>query len=235
MKPTLLILLLTAGVLYSNIGKAGEPVQSHSSIRQAAQLFLANHQNIQPHSEKEIHIGHLDPRLSLRQCDSQLDTFLAPGGKLVGKTTVGVRCSAPRPWAIYVPATVKLYARVYQTINPLPKGHIISEHDISPVKYNLARLHRGYYTDKTDILGKQTRRNLPAHKVLSPGQIRTPLLVKRGEQVALIAKSRQFAIRMQGKAMMDGAKGDRIRVKNLSSKRIIEGVVTRHGEVAVLN
>jgi flagella basal body P-ring formation protein FlgA len=38
---------------------------------------------------------------------------------------------------------------------------------------------------------------------------------------------------MQGEAVMDGRRGERIRVRSLSSKKIVEGVVTAPGVIKV--
>jgi flagella basal body P-ring formation protein FlgA len=218
------------------ISQAGtEERQNHAAILQAARLFLENHQDIQQYPDRDIQLGYLDPRLSLAACEQPLETYLAPGARTIGKTTVGVRCHAPKAWALYVPATVNLYRQVFETSANLPKGHIIREDDIAPVKQNLSKLNRGYFTDKQQLVGKQTRRRLYQGRIITPSQVKAPLLVKRGEQVELIARSDSFAVRMSGKAMMDGARGERIRVKNLSSRRIIEGTVTQAGQVTVMN
>ena len=202
---------------------------------QAVQQFLQNHQAIADYKDRDIQVGHLDPRLSLTQCSEPLKTYLVPGARILGKTTVGVRCQSPKPWALYVPAQVNLYQEVYQTADNLAKGHIIRESDISLIKQNISRLNRGYFTEKQQLVGKQTKRRLTLGKIINPYQVKAPLLIKRGEQVELIAKTGLYAVRMSGKAMMDGARGDRIRVKNLSSQRIIEGTVTQAGQVTVLN
>lgn len=235
MKPTLPILLLTCLLLHSAIGTAGNPKQhSHAAIVDAVKQFLTS-QDEETAGERSIQVGHLDPRLNLEQCAEPLQTYLAPGARSVGKTTVGVRCQSPRPWALYVPARVDLYQTVYQTAGNLPRGHIIRADDIAPIKQNLTRLHRGYFSEKDQLIGKETRRRLQQGQVITPNQVKAPLLVKRGEQVELIAQSQLFSVRMNGKALMDGARGDRIRVKNLSSDRIIEGTVTQPGQVMVMN
>jgi flagella basal body P-ring formation protein FlgA len=56
-------------------------------------------------------------------------------------------------------------------------------------------------------------------------------LVKRGQQVVLLAQTSSIIVKMSGKAMADGAAGEKIKVKNLSSDRVIEGIVTENGSV----
>lgn len=233
--PTLLILMCLYLLGLSGICKAGDPLQSHTAIINAVEAFLQAQPGLGDREQVEINVGHIDSRLQLHACEAPLETFLAPGHKTLGKTTVGVRCHSPKPWALYIPASIDRYALVYQTKGPLPKGHILRQDDITTVKANLARLNYGYFTDAQALIGKQTSRRISQNKILSPNLVKDPLLVKRGEQVALVAKSGHYAIRMSGQAMMNGSQGDKIRVKNLSSQRIIEGVVTQRGEVTVLN
>jgi flagella basal body P-ring formation protein FlgA len=209
--------------------------QSHSTIIAAVEQFL--HEQLKPgeYTRAEIEVGHMDSRLQLQACQQPLQTFLAPGSKAIGKTTVGVRCNSSKPWALYVSAMVSLYTQVYKTATPLTKGHIISAADIIAVEGDLAKLNSGYFTDKNRLIGQQLRRNILKNQIIKPSQVKPQLLVKRGQQVGLVAKSDTFSIKMAGKAMMDGAIGERIRVKNLSSNRIIEGIVTRSGEVTTDN
>lgn len=234
-RPTLLIMLSILTLGSSIISQAGQQTESHSAITHAVQQFLESQDEINKHKKFTIDVGRLDSRLSLSACEQALETYLAPGSKLRGRTSVGVRCSAPKPWAVYIPATINLISTAYKTSRHLARGHIIQEQDIESAEYNLSSLNYGYFAEKTGLIGKQTRRRLQQGHIITPNQIIEPLMVKRGEKVALIAKSSSFSIKMKGEAMMNGAQGDRIRVKNMSSKRIIEGTVTQNNEVTVNN
>jgi flagellar basal body P-ring formation protein FlgA len=229
-----LLTLLAAYTCGSGVSLADD-FQSQQSILESAREFLLANPEIKRFSKTTIEMGHIDSRLQLQQCDQPLETYLAPGSRFAGKTTVGVRCASPRPWALYVPATIMTYASVYQTASPLPRDHIINKQDLITAKTELGGLTRGYYTDINDLLGKQTRRSLLQAQTLNPGMIKAPQWVKRGEQVALVAGNPQFSIRMLGQALSDGTEGDQIRVKNLSSNRIVEGTVTGQGTVTVMN
>lgn len=228
------LILLAACAFGCSISLA-EAFQSHQSITDSVQQYLLSQPDIQHYTDANVDVGSIDSRLQLQLCDQALETSLARGARFIGKTTVGVRCASPKPWALYVPANITVFEWVYQTSHPLPRDHILTADDLSAVKTDLGKLNRGYYTSLKEVLGKQTRRNLAQSQILNPDTIRPPHLVKRGEQVALVAAGTQFAIRMQGQALADGAEGDQVRVKNLSSNRIVEGTVTGQGTVRVLN
>lgn len=209
--------------------------QSHESILSGIRHYLESHDELQNYQKVDIQLGKIDPRLTLSQCPQPLQFSLAPGNKLQGKTTIHAHCPSTKPWNLYITAVIDIYSEVYQTAENLTKGHIITARDLQPVSHNLAQLNRGFYTDPNQLIGKETRRPLSIGKIIHPGHVKAALLVKRGQQVDLVARNNQFSVKMTGQALMNGALGERIRVKNLSSKRIIEGKVTRNGEVTVLN
>jgi flagella basal body P-ring formation protein FlgA len=55
----------------------------------------------------------------------------------------------------------------------------------------------------------------------------------RGQKVWLIAASPYLVVRMTGKALQDGAPGERIQVENTRSKRVVEGIVGNDGSVNI--
>ncbi len=59
------------------------------------------------------------------------------------------------------------------------------------------------------------------------------VLVRRGQQVTLIAANGGVQIRAQGQALTEGAAADRVRVQNVSSLKVVEGVVESDGVVRV--
>jgi flagella basal body P-ring formation protein FlgA len=55
--------------------------------------------------------------------------------------------------------------------------------------------------------------------------IKVPLLVKRGDRVRLVSGEGPIQVEMLGEAIEAAARGDRVRVRALDSKRIVEGWV----------
>lgn len=228
------LFFLSVGLFSSHLN--AEPVtqiHNHQHIKQSAKQFLIDNIETDKYSKINIQMGHLDSRLSLSKCDMPLTSSLAPGAQLIGKTTVHIRCNSTKPWTVYLSAQIKLYTKVIKTAEPLDKGHILSKGDLINAEEEVTRLHSGYFTDTDSLIGKQLKRRLPQNKLLKPNYVKSPTLVKRGELVSIIAKSRGYSVKMTGTAMMNGAKGERIRVKNSSSKRIIEGTVTQAGMVNI--
>jgi len=62
-----------------------------------------------------------------------------------------------------------------------------------------------------------------------------PKLVARGKLVTLLIETPFMNLSAQGKALQDGSAGDVVRVLNLQSDRVIEGIAESDGVVRVLS
>lgn len=206
--------------------------QSHESIRQAVRTFLTQQTADLPRRH-EIEVDHLDPRLRVKHCSRVMEPFLPPGSNLYNTTTVGVRCRGVSPWTLYVPAKVKVLERVIVTTRPLPPGHRVTADDITAADRDLTTLSTGYTNDPRDVIGKLIRRPILANRVVTPDMLARSRLINRGDQVLIVARMRGLEVRMLGRALTDGAKGDDIKVENLSSRQIVVGTVAAPGTVKV--
>ena len=119
------------------------------------------------------------------------------------------------------------------TTHPILRGAIFGPEDVQQEVKDTARLTQGYLTDLKDVIGMVARRSVPAGAVLHPGLVQAPVVIRRGETVVLLARANGMEVRVEGRAMADGAVGDVIRVRNLSSGRVVEGVVVSPGVVEV--
>lgn len=205
----------------------------HSQIIQQAENFIKQQIDDKAYSRVEISMGTLDPRLRLEQCSQPLTAKLAPGSRLVGKASIHVKCPGQKLWTVFINSQIKLFKPVVYSARPLRREHILRKQDLMTRETELSQLQQGYYTNIDDLIGMQLKRRLPQQQLLKVNHVKPATLIKRGEVVSIIAENSQYSVKMSGKAMMDGAKGDRIRVKNLSSKRIIEGFVKASGTVSI--
>jgi flagella basal body P-ring formation protein FlgA len=69
--------------------------------------------------------------------------------------------------------------------------------------------------------------------VLTPSLVKVDPVVQRGEHVTAVATGGGVSIQVGAVALAAGAAGQRIRLKNLSSGKEIEGVVRGPGRVEI--
>ena len=230
---TLRLILLLVSLCLPLVLEA-ESYHDMSNIKKQVSDYLFSLPEIQQNKETKITVHSIDRRLKLSKCSS-LGFNLASGSHLMGKTSVRIICSKPKPWSFYITTTISRYDEVMILNGSFSRGHIIKAGDIFKARKDLSKLPFGYITNVTDVIGKQLKRHMQAGRVLTPSHLRNPLVIKRGEIVALQRKTSGFMVSMKGTAMMDGAVGDKIRVKNSSSRRIVEGKVIKAGVVIIGN
>ena len=218
---------------YSSTKQNAAPSHSHTDIIQQARQFLSQNIDAEKYSRTEIQMGKLDHRLKLAQCSTPLISSKAPGSKFSGKTTVHVKCIGDTPWTVFINANISLYSNVVHTSEPLDKGHILTKADLALTEVNLSQLRYGYFSDTKSLIGKQLKRRMQQNKIIRVNYVKAPTLVKRGELVSIVAENTGYSVKMSGKALANGGKGDRIQVKNISSKRIVEGTVMQYGVVSI--
>lgn len=177
--------------------------------------------------------GPLDDRLRLRACDEAPEAFTAPNTRTAGSTTVGVRCHGPVPWTLYVPVQVDVHGDVVVLSQPLPRGTVLQPSHLRLERQDVGRLSGGYLANPEQARDMVLRRALQAGTVLTPQMVEPPRLVQRGQRVLLLAETGSVAVRVEAEALGDGALGDRVRVRNLSSQKIVEGQVLSRGVVGV--
>ena len=208
-------------------------LHSHQNIIESARQFLDANIDKTQFSRVNIQMSQLDPRLRLSQCALPLTSTLAPGSQFSGKTTVHLRCNSTSPWTVYISAQIRLFSKVLQTSTPLTRGHIITSSDLIAVEEDLSRIRYGYFINKKNLVGKQLKRQLAQGRVIKANYVKSKTLVKRGELVSIIAENKGYSVKMTGTAMSSGALGDRIQVKNTSSKRVVEGTIKQAGVVSI--
>lgn len=225
------LVLMMLAILMSNPISAAEPRQDLNVLYDLARDF-AHEEAAELDAERiEVDVSPLDRRLKLAVCTEGLEAFKPDGTRFPGRASVGIRCHGPSHWSVYVSTNVALYKEVLVAADYLPRGTIVSRDDLSLKQVNVAKHARGYYTDPDEAIGLKLTRNLKAGKTVTPSMLRKRKLVKRGERVQLLVVAGGLMVSSQGKAKQGGARGDRIVVTNLRSKKDVEGVISEAGVV----
>ena len=177
--------------------------------------------------------ARLDRRLRLDKCEGDLETFSSADNPGRSRYSVGVRCTGEQPWALYVPVSMSLYREVLVLGREVSRGGLLTQADIRQEERDITRLRRGYLEYPEQVLGKTPKRSLKAGTVLSSRLLDSSALISRGSRVTILGEIGGIEVRMEGKAMANGALGERIQVQNSSSNRRVEATVVAVGIVQV--
>lgn len=179
----------------------------------------------------EISIAKLPSDLRLSECQTALTTSFLTGDK-VGAQRLRVRCSSPN-WSMFVRGNIDLFIPVLVSRRTLEKGEVLGKADLIFKQKNISKLRRGYLSSLSQLENREASKRIDAGDVITPSMLQTAHVVKRGNRVTLTASSAGFVITMPGEAMEDGELDQQIRVRNLSSGKIIRGIVSGKAEVIV--
>ena len=224
-----LYLLVLFCIVICPVGSA--EVQSHKSLQATVVQFLKA--ELKDTIDTEITLQPLDRRLRLHKCSIPLQAFRPLENRRFGKVTVGVRCVGEKPWKIFVGAHIHIYKHVWISKQPLTRNKLIGEGDIRKERRDITKLTNGFIHAKESLAGMEIKRNIQAGQAITRSMLATHKLVKRGDRISIVSKLGGIVVRANGVALSDGAKGDRIRVKNIASKREIEAYVSDKQQVLV--
>ncbi len=209
-----------------------------ADVRQAVDRFLTGYRddflarNVGL-SRAEFSVAALDSRLALPGCTAPLAVTAQEPRQLQARFNTQVSCASGNGWSIYVPIDVAVFRPVVVAARPLARGEILTEADLIDSELDVTRLNGAYLTDIATAIGQEVRRPLAAQAVVSQQALQPPLLIRRGEAVSIRASGTAMAVHMNGVAMTDGRLGQSIRVRNSSSKRVVDARVVGPGATEV--
>lgn len=169
--------------------------------------------------------ARLDPSLRMPPCPHAL--------KAQALSAVNVEVSCPDGWRLFVPVRVQRFQPVLVLTAAVAPGEPVPASALSVETRDAARIGATPLTDPTQAIGKTLRLGGRPGQVLRRSDLLAQAMVKRGEPVALVAGGGGFEVRMAGRALADAGSGEVVRVENLSSRRVLSGVVAGPGEVRV--
>jgi flagella basal body P-ring formation protein FlgA len=223
-----LVIWLLVWVLFTP-GHAEQKFQSHDAIYALVKDTVAKTINA---ADYEISVMPLDSQLKLPQCPAPL-VATTTGAMKAGRTNIGIRCNADKKWSIFTSAVITVYEHVIVLTRPVQRGDIITRQDLASEKRDVSKLRGDFVTQAEQVENKQAARPMPEGSIVAMKGFIEPKLIKRGDSVIISNTQPAFAIRMNGVALMDGSQGQRIRVKNENSGRVISAVVVKAGWVSV--
>lgn len=182
---------------------------------------------------REFAAQALDPRLKLRACEHPEASMHDPGNRPQLVHTVAINCDAPH-WTVYVRVSVEVYGDVVVARRPLVRGHLVQADDVYRDERRLDRLPYGWFDTAADVLGRPLKRGVSAGGVVTPGVVGVAHEITNGQEVLLKARTGGVDVAMAGEALEHGQRGDVIRVRNLRSGTVVEGIVRSPRVVEVL-
>ena len=226
------LILLNLAAASVAVSAVSAPVADIASLQSAAEQAVRREI---PRGDGQVivHAQSLDPRLRLAECDRPLSAAISGDGQARAHTTVAVRCDGEVHWTVYLSVTIDSEFSVLVANRSMARDAELVAADFDVMPRRLPGLTTDYVTRASMLSGQRLRQSIASGEALTLTAITPSNLIHRGQQVTLVAGAGDFQVRMNAVALSDGRLADRIRVQNLSSQRVVEGIVRSDNEVEV--
>jgi len=175
----------------------------------------------------------LDARLRLAACPGELETFAQPPRGNQSRAVVRVSCSGGATWTLNVPVEIRRELDVLVLRHAVGRGETLGAIDVIAQKRVVAGLASPFMSRPEDFAGRVTRRPLAQGTAVTADALSAALLIHRGQDVTLMASAGGIEVRAPGRALADATARQRLRVQNLESLKVVEGVAESEGVVRV--
>ncbi len=204
--------------------------QDPAVIRTVVEHFLRTQTAGLP-GQVSITANTINPRSKLAACAAP-EPFMPPGSRVWGRTTVGVRCTVPVAWTVYISATINVVAEYLTAAAPLAQGQLVGPHDIAKVRGDLTLLPAGILTDPSQAIGRSLTLSLRAGTPLRQDALRAQAAVQQGQTVRLMSAGAGFRISSEAKALNNAAAGQIVQARTAAGQ-VISGIAKTGGIVEV--
>lgn len=128
---------------------------------------------------------------------------------------------------VRVPYRLRRFHRVLVAAKAIDKGEPLGEDNLALRRVEAPAATTPFLTDFDSVRQKVASRKLQAGAKLSLRSISDPAVIYSGDQINLVAVHGRVRVAARAIALQDGAVGERITVRNLSSSKVVQATV--HG------
>lgn len=139
-------------------------------------------------------------------------------------------CKDSEGWSRKVQARARIAADVVVAATDLPARQALGDSDVIVEQRDITGIP-DYFADPADVIGMAGRRTLRSGEVLRKRYLAAAVLVHRGDPVRIVARKDGIEVQMGGEMLDSGGADDIVRVRNLSSGKVLRARVTGVGEV----
>jgi flagella basal body P-ring formation protein FlgA len=213
--------------------KRSSQTVSEETVRDAFMKYAASESRVEDFKLRNFHVRGFEayPGGELRIVFDQSRRF-EPGGRFSERA--GVHVNGKEVDTLLLNGWIDVYETLVCAKAPVKRKTVIQSEDLEVKRVNTSGM-RGSYADSVEkVAGMISRSRIDDGDFIRLDRLENPPLVKRGEVVKLIASKGNLRIVTSGISREDGSADASVRVENLSSGRIVRGIVKGRSRVEVV-
>jgi flagella basal body P-ring formation protein FlgA len=235
--PGLGLLVLGLGLPAAVLHAAEHQAAEHQDIAQLEALARSEAAvQFPPLTERQrFVVGPIQSNLQLDRCSSPVAPIVGAGKHMRDRVLVELRCTGTPSWHIYVPVRIVGTSTVTVAARAIVVGSVLTDKDVRTEQHDLSELPPGYIDDPSVAVGLTASRPISSGAIITNQFLVGAKAVVRGQAVTLVADVGSMSVRMAGRAMSDGLMNQRVKVENLSSGKIVEGIARSEQVVEIIS
>ena len=211
----------------------GFQLVSESAIHGAVEEYVRSETTAEPGAELDVRI-RWQGEVAL-DCDGPVGIQVRSisSRPFRGQTMVraAMYCDGETQKTIAVTVDTRLHMEVLVAKRHIRRHEILGEEMVELAIRDVTAVKGGYFTSFDGFSNNRTRRPVGLGAVLSADHVEQVPAIFRGDEVELVVESSGIWVSVRGVAIQDGSIGNRIRVRNRDSGRIVQGTVLNEGTV----
>jgi flagella basal body P-ring formation protein FlgA len=140
------------------------------------------------------------------------------------------RCSDTPGWRYEYVVRARVSAMVVVASTSIAANETLSNAQVTLERRDISGI-ADPITNPQEIIGQNSRRMLRPGDILRSGQLSSPVLVRRGDAVTMVARRDGIEVSTAGEALDAGAQGAIVRVRNVGSGQVMRMRVAGAGTV----
>jgi len=139
-------------------------------------------------------------------------------------------CRDTPGWRFEYVVRARVSAMVAVAATPVAAGEALTDAQLTIERRDISNI-ADPITSPEQAFGQMSRRMLRPGDILRAGQLGSPILVKRGDAVQMVARRDGIEVSSAGEALDSGAQGAVVRVRNAGSGQVVRMRVAGAGSV----
>jgi flagella basal body P-ring formation protein FlgA len=184
--------------------------------------------------QERLVAGPIEDHVRLERCSQAVKSGASPGQHMRDRVLVELKCTGLPAWHIYVPVRVVGTTQVTLAARAIVAGTVLTAQDLKVEQRDLPGLPPGYLDDASVAVGLTASRPISSGAVITNQLLVGSKAVQRGQMVTLVADAGSMSIHMEGRALTDGLINQRVKVENLSSGKVVEGIARSQQTVEII-
>jgi len=120
-----------------------------------------------------------------------------------------------------VRARIEVLQNVFVATRSLSPGTVLTDHDVRTIQKWVRRIHPQAVSSLEDVVGKRLSTQIPAGAEFQTFMLKEAPLVRKGRMVKVVFDNGPMQIITLGLSEEDGIAGSMVRVRNITSNKII--------------